>query len=571
MLCNNTCTIWCVPYFIKIATDSSFFFYQQNTILQNSLTLNNILIKSYTRRQALESRHQYVRSVRNECIRVADTIRKSVNPFTSSSLPSRHQLIRWSHELAKRGRIQAGLHYVETELGIIGYNEVNHYLSLHTVKEVKASVEQEIAWFNEPKLAPRTVFAHPSNVSINCFKSLIWGNPNLTRLPAYDVYPGVLAQLCFKRYIHSDHVDIIKSMLNKEQSSVKCIYYNHTNAERMSNSKTSNGSTPEYLCFIVNVGLGANNKTYCGTDHLQGNHWTLAIYEKANNKLTYGDSLGWDIPEDLVSGIKVVLNRIYQMSISKINIELCHEPKNHRNGRSKCAEGCSKMYPFQTCGNICGAVALVVAAIACLRMQFFRHICSKDLDTLNFYISQPTKYGKYLRSVLMCWIAEKKVNINFVIPGDPTEIEESDSDTDEDIPRVNNTDPVQPNEDKKEKQIDKIKTVNKECEPMPMSSAVNKKAREMNNDKTVSSFKCPVCPQTCAKKTNLICHINRKHKDKMDITNQMQRGKCLCLECNRNFRRIVDLRQHLSLEHSFIFRTECLHFSNREGRYLQDT
>ena len=47
----------------------------------------------------------------------------------------------------------------------------------------------------------------------------------------------------------------------------------------------------------------------------------------------------------------------------------------------------------------------------------------------------------------------------------------------------------------------------------------------------------------------------------------MQTGRCLCLECNQSFRRIVELRDHLSSNHSFIFRTEILEFENRRGLY----
>ena len=367
-------------------------------------------IKTYTRKQALESRHQFVRAVRNESIQHTNCVKKAANPFSSASLLSRSQLTRWSSELSKRGRIAAGFHYVDTELGPIGYTQANQFLSLHTVKDVKAAVEQEIMWFNSPKLAPRSVSVHPSTIAINCFKSLIWNNPNLSTLPEYGVYLGILAQLCCNRFVHSDHVSLIKQMLNKEQSGVKCIYLNYHNRVNHRDHRKSNDPLPKSLCFVVNVGLGNNNTTYCGDDGRQGNHWTVAVYDHASKKVTYGDSLGWDIPEDLISRIKVHVDRIFGPDTSNIEVEMCHDPASHRNGRQNCGDRCSRMCPFQTCSNICGVVAIIVASIACHQMPFFRRICSKTCiaGTPNIYIREPTKYAKYLRSVLMTWIAEKK-------------------------------------------------------------------------------------------------------------------------------------------------------------------
>eukprot|EP00795_Rhopilema_esculentum_P016104 gene16104-7458_t len=244
------------------------------------------------------------------------------------------------------GRIATGFYYVDTEIGPIGYGQANHFLSLHTVKGVKAAVEQEIACFNSPKLAPRSMSVHLSTVAINCLNSLIWNNANLSTLPDYRVY---------------------------------------------------------------------------------------LVYDHASKKVTYGDSLGWDIPEDLVSRIKMFVDRIYGPDSFNIEVEMCHDPASHRNGRRNCGQGCSKMYPFQTWGHFCGPVAII----------------------------------------------------------------------------------------------------------------------------------CPLCPQTCAKKANLVRHIKRLHKDHANVAKQVQTGRCLCLECNQSFRRIVELRDHLSIDHSFIFRTEILEFENR--------
>ena len=56
----------------------------------------------------------------------------------------------------------------------------------------------------------------------------------------------------------------------------------------------------------------------------------------------------------------------------------------------------------------------------------------------------------------------------------------------------------------------------------------------------------------------------RKHAvDGQNLT--FQRGKCLCIECGRQFYQIKDVREHLSSEHGLSFKTEALVMQNVKG------
>ena len=102
----------------------------------------------------------------------------------------------------------------------------------------------------------------------------------------------------------------------------------------------------------------------------------------------------------------------------------------------------------------------------------------------------------------------------------------------------------------------------KELPQQPTSSENFSQIRMAKTSASSSSFKCP---QTCAKKANLVRHIKQLHKEHANVAKQVQTGRCLCLECNQSFRRIVELRDHLLINHSFSFRTEILEFENRRG------
>ena len=58
----------------------------------------------------------------------------------------------------------------------------------------------------------------------------------------------------------------------------------------------------EKICFILN--LGKSSKTYLGSDSRNGNHWSVVFLEKGKNIALYGDTLGWECPQEAVQKIK---------------------------------------------------------------------------------------------------------------------------------------------------------------------------------------------------------------------------------------------------------------------------
>ena len=104
------------------------------------------------------------------------------------------------------------------------------------------------------------------------------------------------------------------------------------------------------------------------------------------------------------------------------------------------------IYPFQKCFNVCGVISILIKIISTLPPPMFRVLTSPKSDDIpNVYITQPTKYKKYLRQILMSWISNDNIEIKNVVPNrfivgaDVTSDIASDSDDHEDVPRV---DPV---------------------------------------------------------------------------------------------------------------------------------
>ena len=92
----------------------------------------------------------------------------------------------------------------------------------------------------------------------------------------------------------------------------------------------------------------------------------------------------------------------------------------------------------------------------------------------------------------------------------------------------------------------------------------DKKVKEVKIDEVTKVHKCPECDYTCPKVSNMKRHMMRKHAmHGQNLT--FQSGKCLCIECGRQFYRIKDLREHLSTEHGFNFKTEALLMHSVKG------
>ena len=350
----------------------------------------------------------------------------------------------------------------------------------------------------------------------------------------------------------------ILNSLNTQQQDVWCIYINYVRDVKayVSRYLSNRQGKPNKFCFVVNVGKTPDGKVFIGSDAKQGCHWVLATYDTRNNELFYGDSLGWDIPDGLQNLIKLYNDCLGTCSNLPPSIIFCHDPEFHYGGATKCNTSC-KSYPFQTCMNICGVVALIMCSIFCLDNQFFEYLLKMDFNTSTpyIYLKFPTKYNKYLRQVLMTWVSENQINIDYILPNETALLLEhvqyvSNSDIEADLPQEINISDAEPiKEEIKVADSRKVETI------------------EETESGGIKTFKCPVqgCPQTCAKKANLVRHVKRFHDE--NATKSLESGNCLCLQCGYKCRRIVELRKHLSSCHNNIFRMENLEFESMEGMW----
>ncbi|XP_066928656.1 uncharacterized protein [Clytia hemisphaerica] len=499
---------------------------------KNSFLFNKENIQNYTRKNAYESKDIYTKRSRFSCVEKLQPGREKNNIFSLKCIPEDSELVKWSEDLGKHKRLAAGNYVINYDRGLLDYDDVGHLLTLHRIQTIKRAVGQEIAWLNKTKVKPKNINEVIQDDVFAKFKNLLWCTPPAD-LPGIPMSPSILSELCGKRFLNTDHMLFVAAMLNSQQSDYHVCYLNYLGDFKKYFSREHPKSCKEII-FLINVGI-FNSKTFLGKDGLQGNHWSMAIYSKGNKSLTYYDSLGWNIPEDLPGKITSIFG---QNNIE--SIKSAHDPEAHKNGCKSCSFECLP-YPLQTCGNVCGPITLVMCSIFCLDNDRFKSTIESYDDC---YLRKPTKYNGFLRLKLASWYCNGKIDTDSLFSNTDclkTKIVASSSN-----------------------QVDDSKTaIPFVPEPeVKLKSTVDSKIKETSNSK----FKCPSCSTTFTKKANMMRHISNKHSK--DVLSSVSSGNCVCFECDFKCRRIVELRKHLVSNHGFTEECESLNFKNFEGVFI---
>ena len=287
--------------------------------------------------------------------------------------------------------------------------------------------------------------------------------------------------------------------------------------------------------------------------------------------------------------VNVAYRAMYGNDMAGLTVTGTHDFTQSRSGSHFCNKStCASYFPYQTCAQVCGVVAIIVAAIATLSQPFFRYITTvhyrHSQHVPRLYIQQPTKYAKFLRRVIMSWIGSDLVDISLLIPdgmtleadlNHPSNVD-SDSDDDEDIVRGANIPKIkipiikkeriaiQVSEDMKETEISADR---RDPKQFAKQARTYHHRKSPTNDQSLQAKRhiCTECKVEFTRGSNLRRHISNVHPNSNVALRKAQDGNCCCLSCNYRCRRIVDLRKHLTRVHNQVFRTESLAFSNNEG------
>ena len=454
----------------------------------------------------------------------------SVDPFNVGYLPPLSDLLIWRAHLGSFGQDQKP--YIATNHGNFDLEAVQNAIKLHDAKSIKECVFQETSWFQSPPKRPMSVSEYPTNILLDRYQHLILNTPHNIFVENLSMKPGELAQLAHTRYISSDHVEWFTRKLNSQQNNSLCVYLNGVRDSKKYLSDHFKQQTN--ISFVINVGRLRDGDVFLASDLRPGCHWALVNYNNSTKSIFYADSLAWSPPKDLTDALIPWLNTAFGVSVCPDIIE-CHDSSSFdSSGQHICVERCSQ-YPLQTCGNICGPVVIMMTVIAAFSVNLF-HILTTVSNTTSIpflYLKEPTKYGKYLRQVMMAWIVSDNICVKNIIPLEYLDTSEgantpvSDSDDDFEVATLS-----------------------------PSSSVSNSMAPVIKS--ADNRFHCSLCKSSYTRRNDLKRHMEKFHQQ------TIYQGDSVCLQCDFKAVHVEKLREHLSTEHGLKMEMENLTFHSYE-------
>ena len=366
------------------------------------------------------------------------------DPCTENFVPTISTLLRWQSELVKAQEIAADYFFIEFSFAGLkkrfDLSCVMDAQKLHRARECKQAVEKELSFISSSKSIPRSDKKKLDMNALGTFVSLIHEKPYLDQLEVYLMVPEELARLCSKRYLSDEHMLWISNKLNSMQDDTLCIYSNFiSNVERFCEKiKNKSKPLPSKIVMILNIGTSKQG-TYIAGNGRSGCHFTLAVYEQDSGHIMYGDSLGWPAPDGILPLLSRYAKGLYGMD-GPLFLNECHSSNQTYGGTHRCNNSCKAYYPLQKDGDICGVVCIIIASIVCLATDFWVFMADTGFEDRRkypyIYLCEPTKYHKYLRSVVMTWFANCFIDIQNVIAANWALADSSDSDGDEEVQRM---------------------------------------------------------------------------------------------------------------------------------------
>lgn len=396
-------------------------------VINEGVELSTVQLQSFTRLAAFTCKIPPTRTPKNVTTKRHPSPYPVETPSKHRCIPPEATLFAWKAELQMLNRMSRSSYTVECEFGSYNLSIVDAAMQLHRAREIRAMVEQEIDWFAESFKSPASVHAIPPRTSLNAFRSSIHNHRYSQILRDFEMDPQELSRLCCNRYLAGDHMRWVVNQLNAQQKGLLCLYANSIiSVGNFVRLNVDRQSLPKRIGIILNVGKRrhVNNgneewEVFMGAMGREGNHFSTAVVDTESNIITYGDSLGWGVPKTLLTFIRRLYVQIFQRQMPDMEMNVCH-PTPDSSAFHECSRRCASLYPLQQNGTVCGVVAIVVLAIACLAPRYYSVLTDKMLRGANhlpsLFISRPHTYAKYLRRVIMTWFSEKYISIKYITP-----------------------------------------------------------------------------------------------------------------------------------------------------------
>lgn len=137
------------------------------------------------------------------------------------------------------------------------------------------------------------------------------------------------------------------------------------------------------------------------------------------------------MPCELLDKLQPYVDAFCSQNIGEYSVRYCHSPAGAIDTEHACQAEPFSSYPLQKDSSICGVVVLLMAGLAFEdKSSFYKLLCESPTvrESAAFqHLSDPTKFSRYLRRVLIAWFAEGRINTRLLVPSILVTSEESNT------------------------------------------------------------------------------------------------------------------------------------------------
>eukprot|EP00794_Sanderia_malayensis_P017679 gene17679-19443_t len=396
-------------------------------IQKNARRIDAEILEKLTRKDTYECQvprvQKPVKSFRYEVIN--PVAKQTVtDPFKLGSIPDFDTLIHLLRVMQAHERMSKHPCYMKTSLGLFDIKGIETMINFHHTAAIQRTVEEELSWFSSPYEKPCSMIKYPPTQNVRKFQDILYNSSIGSVLPDCEMMVEDLAYICCGRSLLVKHIEWVLTKLNSMQTETYCILVdnNHDNDDDEERRKLTVKSSiadrrtkPKSLVFIFTV----NDASI--VSETKGCHYVLCYVHRDEKKIVYADSQGLTPHNTFLNAVREYYTLIFEQDIIGFSLSYCHDYRLNEREVHVCERGlsCALFYPLHENMFLSGLVVAIVAAIACLAKEFFQVLTVNNKDdsvASDIYLRDAEKYSTYLRHVVICWLVEKAINVNYLVP-----------------------------------------------------------------------------------------------------------------------------------------------------------
>ena len=302
------------------------------------------------------------------------------NTWALEHIPSLAECSSFIRVLTEMKNTMSAVHL--KHIGVFGINELKIIKRIHELMKIKKDIDAENVWFEHEAGLPSENCSKVNQEALKKLQSLLLDNSNGRVVVPPGTVTEDVSSLCCNRWISLGLAQAYAKILNSQGSSSRILVLNgvsNITSEQLGNYlQLVNGvDSLEHLLLLINVGRDVKGETYVADMHRKGSHWALLDIDLVAKRYLYCDSLAWPIPSQIEYHLLPVLEALKGICTSNVTlpcrrnqsflIKAAHVSESVNDvGKHYCTSNCSVNMPLQHCNEICGAVAIMLAAISVL-------------------------------------------------------------------------------------------------------------------------------------------------------------------------------------------------------------